>query len=105
MVGFGNLNAEFGNNLPFVISLSDTLDNSLSICVAPSVKLKGGGDLCPEESPEVRSLLADACRIHPADNDIYEIIFTRYIMYQVRNESFFSGDDYEIGHGRISCFI
>jgi len=42
---------------------------------------------------------ADSCPVYKDMNQIYEIVFDDYIIYQNRNESYTCWDDYEIRKG------
>lgn len=76
---------------PFMTSLSESGDNELTIRLAPSFAGDIGCGVAEELDPQLRKILSDARPLLPDKKCGYEIIFDRYIIYQIRNESFFSG--------------
>ena len=98
MLKFGSENKKCGD-FPFIINIDDT-DNVLKILFAlPKIGEKGS-DIDEDTKDEIKELLKEAYPIYPDEKNIYEITFEDYIFYQVRNESYFTYDDYEIGKGR-----
>ncbi len=98
MLKFGSENKECGD-FPFIINIDDT-DNVLKILFAlPKIGEKGS-DIDEDTKDEIKELLKEAYPIYPDEKNIYEITFEDYIFYQVRNESYCTYDDYEIGKGR-----
>ena len=101
MLEFGAKNIECGELAPFVISINDDMDNLLKIMLSlPSV---GGKDSNIEDTgvDKLNELLKNCAPIYPDEGSIYEIMFENYIMYQTRNESYCSWDDYEIRKGNF----
>lgn len=93
---------KFGSNcnedMVFTIDIIDNNDNILKIKVASSEKLQQQ-DTVSEENPKIKKILEKANQLYPDLNNVHEITFERYILYQTRNESFCSWDDYEVRHG------
>lgn len=85
---------------PFITSLSESGDNELTIRLAPSFAGDIGCGAAEEPNPQLHKILSDARPLLPDKKYDYEIIFDRYIIYQIRNESFFSGnpEDKFLGH-------
>lgn len=48
----------------------------------------------------INELLVNATPLYPNSLKTYEIIFDHYILYQTRNESYCSWDNYEIRNGK-----
>ncbi len=85
---------------PFLIRTEETDGNCIRFVVALSCK--GARNLAAQSTGEevLSRILSDACPLCPDEEHQYEIIFDRYILYQVRNESYVWGrDPYEIGKG------
>ena len=105
MLEFGNDHAVLGDLAPFTLSINEGEDNMLSIVIAPCKRGKVGEGIEDEENEKVRRLLEKSAPLYCDEEDAYEIIFDLYIMYQVRNESYSSWDDYEIRRGKfLICF-
>lgn len=51
------------------------------------------------EDNVLKTILKNTVPLYPDDNNTYEIVFDHYILYQTRNESYCSRDDYEIRKG------
>ncbi|MDE7399488.1 MAG: hypothetical protein K2N06_08185 [Oscillospiraceae bacterium] len=90
---------------PFMVSLSEGRDNELTVKIAPS--LVGESRNVTEEevpNPQLRKILNDSHPIMLDTERVYEITFDRYIIYQVGNESFCSGnpnDEFSGGFLRV----
>ena len=95
-IEFGSSNDSLGEHT-FTLKILDD-DEKLKIIIANMVKGKIANN---NESNEIISdLLNENIPINFDRDDIYEIVFPRYIIYQVRNESYCSYDDYEIRKGK-----
>ena len=98
--------ATLGDHAPFLISLSDGLQEELRIIIAGVTV----GNICAnvpelEETDKttkqaLNEILAETQLIEVNEQQLYEIIFHNYIIYQVRNESFSSNGPEEVKHGR-----
>lgn len=100
MLEFGTDNPICGNQAPFVLGISDDADNTLRISIAISVIGTEGVGAENIEDSRVQVVLSNKRPVFPDKRHSYEIVFERYIMYQVRNESFCSRDSYEICKGK-----
>lgn len=78
---------------PFMLALSDCEDNELTVTVAPSY-VGEPSDITELDEPNdvLRGLLNKSRPLLPDEKRVYEITFDNYIIYQVGNESFCSGD-------------
>lgn len=78
---------------PFMLSLSEGRDNELTVRIAPSY-VGESREITEEEvpNPQLRRILNDSRPIEIDSERAYEITFDRYIIYQVGNESFCSGN-------------
>ena len=102
-VDFPEADREFGAEPPFLASLSDGLEEQLRLMLTSS-KVGTGGKRIPtrDEEPDeaLRQILVTA-RPAEADGDtICEVVFEHYLLYQIRNESYTSGDPDEVRCGR-----
>lgn len=84
------LNMDFA---PFMLSLSEGEDNRLSVKIA----LSYAGKPCEltdldEPHPVLRGIMNISRPILPDKKHTYEIVFEDYIIYQIGNESYCSGD-------------
>ena len=95
---FGEGNDSLGKFV-FVLNIED-VDNELKIILSGCVEGEKGTDIDDESSEALEEILKESTPIYPSEDDVYEIIFPNYIIYQVRNESYCSWDDYEIRKGR-----
>ena len=95
---FGGSNDSLGT-FAFVLNIED-IDNELKIVLSGYVKGEKGTGVDEELDEAVKEILKESTAIYPSEDDVYEIIFPSYIIYQVRNESYCSWDDYEIRKGR-----
>lgn len=102
MIVFGGENKECGSNAPFLVSMKDgqgSADNELRILVAMAHVGKKGECDWDMGNEKLKQLLEKANPITMDENEMYEIVFSNYIMYQSRNESYCSMDEYEIKKG------
>ena len=87
MVSFEKLDLMLGDRAPFLVSLSDGLDNELRIIISPaSIGEVGSRNVEPADSI-LHGILSKCRPITPDQGDQYEIHFENYIVYQNRNES------------------
>lgn len=84
---------EYSPYAPFIVSLSEGKDNELTVKIAPSY-VGESREVTEEEVPnsQLRGILNDSRPIMLDTQRVYEITFDRYIIYQVGNESFCSGN-------------
>lgn len=90
---------------PFMLSLFEGRDNELTVKIAPS-HVGESRDITEEEvpNPQLRNILNGSRPIEIDSEHVYEITFDRYIIYQVGNESFCSGnpnDEFSGGFLRV----
>lgn len=90
---------------PFMLSLSEGRDNELTVKIAPSY-VGESREITEEEASDskLRAILSDSHPIMLDTERVYEITFNRYIIYQVGNESFCSGnpsDEFSGGFLRV----
>ena len=99
MIVFGSENDE-SKTLPFILDIRDNIDNELSIIVSLAIRGEQGSKISDSvESEKLRSILVKSYPIEPDNNNVFEIKFERYIMYQTLNESYCLYDDYARGQG------
>ena len=105
MIEFGGENKEINEKskiAPFLLSLEDTPDNVLRIVIAFPMEGEEGADI--DDFPEpyksrVEDILIHSRPVSEDPNQVYEIVFDDYVIYQNRNESYTVWDDYEIRRG------
>lgn len=103
---FESLDAILGTRAPFLISLSDGLDEELRIVIAKSSVGEPGTevpDLSVFDASTAQALgeILAGCRpIEPDNAHIYEIRFETYILYQVRNESYINFSPQDAWRGK-----
>lgn len=105
MIEFGGKNEEINEKCqtaPFLLSLEDTPDNVLRIVIAFPMEGEEGADF--ESFPEsnkarVEDMLVHSCPVYEDMDQVFEIVFEDYVIYQNRNESYTVWDDYEIRKG------
>lgn len=101
---FQVLDQTLGNHAPFLLSLVDGVNEELHIVISPAVIGEMGtsmlepADVKTQTADILKSMLSKTKPITPGEK-YYEIIFTDYIVYQTRNESFCSFDREEIRKG------
>lgn len=100
MLEFGTENTEI-IDAPFVIEMNDNGDNELRIIIALSEKGSKGENIenIFDDNPTIKKILANSCPIYEDTENLYEIIFENYILYQCRNESYTSYDNREVRKG------
>lgn len=81
------------DSAPFMLSLSESADNELTVKIAPSYagEQREIAEL-DEPNRQLRELLNSSKPLLPDLERVYEIVFDNYIIYQVGNESYCSGD-------------
>ena len=94
---FGGNNDSLGK-FAFVLKIED-VDNELKIIFSGCVEGEKGTGVDEELDEAFKEILKESTPIYPNEDDVYEIIFPSYIIYQVRNESYCSWDDYDIRKG------
>lgn len=108
MLEFGTENKEITVNspsAPFILSINDNADNQLKILIALSKKgEKENLDL--KEYPndggnKLQKILMHSSPVYEDMDNVYQILFERYIIYQCRNESYTSYDEGEIRKGNF----
>ncbi|MCF2620193.1 hypothetical protein JQM63_10260 [Oscillibacter valericigenes] len=103
---FETLDTILGDHAPFLISMSDGLQEELRLVIAAAEAGPVGGHI-PElngsdeaTKQALHEILADTSPIEINEQCVYEICFHEYILYQIRNESFCSYDPDEVGYGK-----
>lgn len=99
MIEFG-INNEENNEAPFLISIEEGGVNCVKFIVALPYKGEVGSKIDDTGINELNKLLVNASPLYPNSSKKYEIIFEHYILYQTRNESYCSWDNYEIRNGK-----
>ena len=89
---------ERSENAPFVLSVTDSTDNELKIILALA-KIDRTG-IHKGDNAKLNEILENAVPVQADEDDLYEIVFERYIIYQCRNESYTAFDDKEIRYGK-----
>lgn len=106
MIEFGGENKEINNKsktAPFLLSLRDTPDNELHIVIAFQMEGEEGADLDNFPEPyksKVEDMLIHSRPVYEDMDQVYEIDFEDYVIYQNRNESYTVWDDYEVRKGK-----
>ena len=102
---FKILDSKLGSRAPFLMSLSDGLQEELHIIIA-GAKVGNLGDNIPdfEETDDatkqaLTEILVGTRPIEIDEQHFYRICFRDYIIYQIRNESYASCGPGEIRHG------
>lgn len=109
MLEFGTENGEINADsscAPFILSVNDNADNELNIVIAlpkrgemgEGVSLKGYPD---NDGHKLQEMLIHSYPVYKDMDNVYQISFERYIIYQCRNESYTSYDDSEIRKGKF----
>lgn len=98
MIKFGDETVMM-NSAPFLIRTIEGQDNDISFII--SLPFKGEKvDVYDTGIPALNEVLTGCTPIYPDENNTYEIIFEDYVLHMTRKESFTTGDDYEIRHGK-----
>lgn len=100
------LNSKLGDHAPFLISLSDGLQEELHIIIA-GAEVGNPGDNIPDfgetnvtTKQALTEILAETRPIEINEQGLYKICFRSYIIYQIRNESYASYGPGEIRPGQ-----
>ena len=99
MIRFGDENENLAE-MPFVVSLTDSVDNTLTVKVALPMVGEVGEGACETGIPALNEMLSRSRPVYPDTENVYEITFTHYIVYQTRNESYVVADNYEECRGK-----
>lgn len=103
---FETLDTLLGDHAPFLISLSDGLQEELRLVIGAAEVGPVGGDVpdfedTDEETGErLREILAHTCPVGISEQKVYEICFPAYILYQIRCESFCAFGAEEVHTGK-----
>lgn len=106
ILSFEKLDLMLGDHAPFLMSLSDGLQEELHMVIAAAEVGEVGGNILDFEGVDestqqaIYEILADTRPIEVNERRLFEICFHDYIIYQIKNESFLSGDPHEIRHGK-----
>ena len=101
MLTFGSENSEINKPsrlAPFVLSIKDDPDNRLSIVIALPKN-------CPAADEDIadsrlKDILSHSTLVIEDTEQLYEIAFGSYVIYQCRNESYTSYDPTEVMKGK-----
>ena len=106
VITFEMLDAKLGSHAPFLVSISDGLQEELRITIAGAAAGEPGSNIPDFEGMDVTTkltlseILSKTCPIEVNKDCLYEICFHDYIIYQVRKESFSSYDTEAVSCGR-----
>ena len=81
------------NNMPYILNINDNVDNVLKIIVSLPYSGEKGSEASNTGNKDLDEILKKAYPVLIDYNEIYEITFESYIMYQTRNESFAYPDE------------
>lgn len=81
------------DNMPYILNINDNVDNVLKIIVSLSYSGEKGSEASNTGNKDLDEILKKAYPVLIDYNEIYEITFESYIMYQTRNESFAYPDE------------
>ena len=81
------------NNMPYILNINDNIDNVLKIIVSLPYSGEKGSEASNTGNKDLDEILKKAYPVLIDYNEIYEITFESYIMYQTRNESFAYPDE------------
>ena len=76
------------DNMPYILNINDNIDNVLKIIVSLPYSGEKGSEASNTGNKDLDEILKEAYPVLIDYNEIYEITFESYIMYQTRNESF-----------------
>ena len=105
-LNFKTLDTLLGDHAPFLISLSDGLQEELHLVIGAAEVGPIGGDvpdfddIDEETGKRLREVLSHTRPIGINEQRVYEIRFPTYILYQIRNESFCAFDAEEVYTGK-----
>ncbi|MDE5883459.1 MAG: hypothetical protein K2H29_00020 [Oscillospiraceae bacterium] len=98
MIKFGNENINL-KHAPFLIKTEENNNNCIRFIISFACEGEKGSDTNAMGINRLGEILSKTTPIYPNKNEVYEILFEEYILYQTRNESYCSFDDYEIRQG------
>jgi len=81
------------DNMPYILNINDNIDNVLKIIVSLPYSGEKGSEASNTGNKDLDEILKKAYLVLIDYNEIYEITFESYIMYQTRNESFAYPDE------------
>ena len=81
------------DNMPYILNINDNVDNVLKIIVSLPYSGEKGSKASNTGNKDLDEILKKAYPVLIDYNEIYEITFESYIMYQTRNESFAYPDE------------
>ena len=81
------------DNMPYILNINDNVDNVLKIIVSLPYSGEKGSEASNTGNKDLDKILKKAYPVLIDYNEIYEITFESYIMYQTRNESFAYPDE------------
>ena len=81
------------DNMPYILNINDNIDNLLKIIVSLPYSGEKGSEASNTGNKDLDEILKKAYPVLIDYNEIYEITFESYIMYQTRNESFAYPDE------------
>ena len=76
------------DNMPYILNINDNIDTVLKIIVSLPYSGEKGSEASNTGNKDLDEILKEAYPVLIDYNEIYEITFESYIMYQTRNESF-----------------
>ena len=79
--------------MPYILNINDNVDNVLKIIVSLPYSGEKGSEASNTGNKDLDEILKKAYPVLIDYNEIYEITFESYIMYQTRNESFAYPDE------------
>lgn len=100
MIEFGNENMDI-KNAPFLLNVNEDEDNNVRFTISLTCEEEIHAEINDVEQNSIYNILKNKNLIRKDEKEIYEISFERYILYQIRNESFCSWDDYELRQGKF----
>ena len=81
------------DNMSYILNINDNIDNVLKIIVSLPYSGEKGSEASNTGNKDLDEILKKAYPVLIDYNEIYEITFESYIMYQTRNESFAYPDE------------
>ena len=79
--------------LPYILKICDGTNNILKLIVTLPLLGEKGSEVSNTGDKELDEILKESYPVLINYNEIYEIVFENYIMYQIRNESFANPDE------------
>jgi len=99
VIEFGNDSFLIDEAAPFLVKAEENGENCLRLEVELSARAQAQLGAADTSNVILNKILSETVPILRS-KERYEIIFENYIMYNVRNESYCSWDDYEIRDGK-----